>query len=128
MSLHPEVAGSTVLQDVGILPHHYTASHPEDGSSRILRNIGILPNHSVASRLRRRRQYGPPKRWYPTATLHDVNLKMEAVGSSETLVSYRNIIWRHNLKMEAVGSSETLVSYRNTTWRHNAEDHNPKFM
>jgi hypothetical protein len=26
------------------------------------------------------------------------------------------------VKMEAAGSSETLVSYPNTTWRHNPED------
>jgi hypothetical protein len=32
------------------------------------------------------------------------------------------------VKMEAAGSSETLVSYRNTIWRHTPEDLDLKSM
>jgi len=43
------------------------------------------------------RQRRPPKRWYPTTTLHDViTQKVEAVRFSETLVSYHNTTRRDN--------------------------------
>jgi hypothetical protein len=55
--LRPEDGSSTVLRNVGILPHHsYTpcctfmsaselhSLHPEDGGSTILRNVGNLPH------------------------------------------------------------------------------------
>jgi len=40
-----------------------------------LRNVGILPQHYTASQPRRWRQHGPPKRWYPTTTLHGVTIQ-----------------------------------------------------
>jgi len=36
-------------RNVGILPHHYTASRPKDGGSMVLRNVGILPHHDTLS-------------------------------------------------------------------------------
>jgi len=40
----------------------------------------------------RRRQLGPPERWYPTTSLSDVTnpVKLEAARSSKTLVSYHD--------------------------------------
>jgi hypothetical protein len=51
----------------------------------------------------------------------ELDLKMEAARSSETLVSYY-ITARCHLKMEAVRSSEALVPYHNTTRRHNLQN------
>jgi len=34
--------------------------------------VGILPRHYMASEPRRWRQHGPPKRWYPTTSVHGV--------------------------------------------------------
>jgi hypothetical protein len=62
-----------------------TTSRSEDGGSMVLRNVGILPQHYTVWRWR---QQCPPKRRYPTTTLH--GLKMEAAMSSETSVSYHN--------------------------------------
>jgi hypothetical protein len=44
----------------------------------------------------RRRQHGPPKRWYLTTTLYSVTTqKVEAAWTSETSVSYQNTWRRH---------------------------------
>jgi hypothetical protein len=55
---------------------------------------------------------------------------MEVAWTSETLVSFRSTKQRHNpeeldLKMEAAGTSEKLVAYQNTR-RYNPEDFDPK--
>jgi hypothetical protein len=64
------------------------------GGSMALRNVGILPHQCTVSGWSgpwRWRQHDPPKLWYPTTSVHGVRmkwpLKMEAVWSSETLVS-----------------------------------------
>jgi hypothetical protein len=44
-----------------------------------LRNVGILPQHYTASQPRGWRQYGPPKRWYPTTTLHGVTTQKTSI-------------------------------------------------
>jgi hypothetical protein len=55
------------------------------------------------------RQLGPPKRWYPTTTLHSVTTQKTT--------------WIFTLKMEAAWTSETLASSNNTTRRHSLECH-----
>jgi len=100
MASQSENGGSMVLQNTGILVHHYMASQPQDGGSMVLWNVGILPHHKTVSQ------------------------PVEAIWSSEMLVSYYITTWYDNLKMEAARSSETLVFYHITTWRHNQEDYN----
>jgi len=108
----------------------------EDGGNKVLRNISIPPHHYTVSEPKIWTQNVPPKRWYPTTSLHGVIMqKMEAAWSFETLVSYHNTArcqdpedggskvppkhWYtttllHGViiqKMEAVWSFKTLVFY-----------------
>jgi hypothetical protein len=68
----------------------------------------------------------PPKRWYPTITLHGVTTQKTEDEDTKDL---RNIGILHytasqprRLKMKATRTFETLVSYHKTTRRHNPED------
>jgi len=120
----PEMGGSEVVQNAGILSHHYVASEPRRwrqhgppkcwypitphgfktqkmGGSTVLWNEGILPRHHTASQPRRWRQHGPLNQWYATTSLYGI------------------ITW---IK-EAARSSKMLVSYHITTQFHNPEDH-----
>jgi hypothetical protein len=101
---HTQYGTSKVLRNIGILPHHYTASQLEDAGNEALRNDGILPHHFTCHNLKMERarssktlasyhittrvttsrwkQRGPPKRWYPTTSLH---MSQPADGSSTVL-------------------------------------------
>jgi hypothetical protein len=79
---------------------HNPGNHLEDGGSMDVRNVGVLPRYYTASLPRklswRWRQLGPPKRWYPTTSLHSdttqkTTLKMEAEWTSEMFVSYHTL-------------------------------------
>jgi hypothetical protein len=55
----------------------------------VLRNVSILPHEYEGLQPRKWRQQGPPKRRYPTTSLHGVTTQnMEAAWTSEILVSY----------------------------------------
>jgi hypothetical protein len=105
-----------------------TTFHPDDGGSKVLRNVDIPPHcilkmeasksfetvvsHQILSW--RWRQVVPSKLWYPTI-FHpeDRGIKvLRNVGIPPYFI----------LKMVAVRSSETLMSYHITTRRHNPED------
>jgi hypothetical protein len=85
---NPEDGVSTVLRNFRIL-QHYAVLHPEDGGSMVPRSFRILSHHYAVSEPWRWKQYGPPKLSYPITSLRGVRtLKMEAVWSSETLLTY----------------------------------------
>jgi len=87
--------------------HNITRS--EDGGSKVLRNVGILPQHYTVWRWR---QHGPPKRRYPTTTLHDVTTQ--------------NSTWIWKLQVSHVYihqhtkylSLQNVISFKNHTDRH----------
>jgi len=86
---------------------------PVDGGRMVLRNFCILPHHYMASQ---HNESG-------ITTWRYNPVKMEAVWSSETSVSYHITTWRHYTMKAAARSSETLVPYHNTTRHHNTQDY-----
>jgi hypothetical protein len=96
---------------------------PKDGGSMFLRNIDIyLQVHTAfkpkrsTSKLQswRWRQYASPKHWYLPTTPHGVTTQKTNIETSV-------------LKMEAVCSSETLISTYKSTQRLNPEDQHWNF-
>jgi hypothetical protein len=74
-----------VLRNVGILPHHYTASQPQDEA--VWSSRTLVSYHSNTWR-------------------H--NIKTEAVWTSETMVFYHNTTLRHNPGWSEDGGSMDL--------------------
>jgi hypothetical protein len=105
----------------------------EDGGRIVLRNVCILPECYKTSQPRwvwRWRQHHTPKRLYLTPALQSVttqtSMKMDAIWSSETLVSYttlHSVITQMTMKMDAPWSSETSASYPSITKRHNLDEY-----
>jgi hypothetical protein len=77
--------------------HNTTRCHNPDEGTMELWNVGILPHHCTASQPRTWRQHGPLKRQYHTTSLHGFTTQqMKAAWTSETSVSYRITTLRHN--------------------------------
>jgi len=123
-SLHREDGCSTSLRNVGILPRHYMTSHlhftlfiVKMDAAGPFETLVFYRNttwrHTFTSPWRWRLQ-GLPKRWYSTATLHDVTSSLHPEDGGCKALPKR---WYSTTTLHDVRAQKTLT----WIWRHGLE-------